>query len=162
MNPASSNLLTSYRMISRLSSAYLLSVCLISLCVRSMPNLSSITSLRISVISDICHVKTSRFFQRKVMSMSSYLTSRPVLIRSFLPGLLGSSGASLSSVSFFFTSTGWSAGCWLDVEVSYVPFLAHEGWWEPIISGLGAVTWMMCYCRTSLLSWPPDPELLFH
>jgi hypothetical protein len=86
----SSNLLTSCRMVSRLSGVYLLSFCLIGLYDGSMPNLCSITPLGILDISKICHVKTSKFSQRKMMSVSSYLNSRHVLIRSFLSGLLGS------------------------------------------------------------------------
>jgi hypothetical protein len=35
--------------------------------------LCSITSLGIPGISNICHAKTSRFSQRKVMNVTSYL-----------------------------------------------------------------------------------------
>jgi hypothetical protein len=59
---------------------YLLSFYLISLYDGPMSNLCSITSLGIPGISDIYHVKTSRFSQRKEMTTSSYLGSRPVLI----------------------------------------------------------------------------------
>jgi hypothetical protein len=71
------------------------------------------------------------------MSTSSYLASRSLLIRSFLSGLLGSTGTSLSSASFFFPSAGWSMGCWLDAEAPYAPFLADEGQGKAIVSGLG-------------------------
>jgi hypothetical protein len=137
MNPPSNNLLTSCWMVSRLSGMYLLSFCLIVLYDGLKPNLCSITSLGISGISDICHTKTSRFSQRKAMSMTSYLASTRVLIRSFLSGLLGSTKTSLSSASFFFPSTDLSVGCWMDAEVPYAPFLADRGRGEAIISGLG-------------------------
>jgi hypothetical protein len=88
-------------MVSRLSGVYLLSFYLIGLYDGSMLNLCSITSPGIPSIYDIYPVKTSRFSQRKVMSVSYYLASRPVLIQSFLPGMLGSIGTSLSSTSFF-------------------------------------------------------------
>jgi hypothetical protein len=136
MNPASSNILTSCRMVLRLSGVYLLSFCLISLYDGSMPNLFSIIPLGISGISDICHVKASRFSQRKVMSVSSYLASRPILIQSFLSGLLGSTGTSLSSVSFFLSAC-YLVGCWLDVEAPYAPFLVDGGRGEPMTCGLG-------------------------
>jgi hypothetical protein len=61
MNPASSNLLTYSRMVSRLFGVYLLSLCLIGLNAGSMTNLCSITTLGITCISDICHANTSRF-----------------------------------------------------------------------------------------------------
>jgi hypothetical protein len=103
-----------------------------------MSNLCSITSLGIIGISDICHVKTSKFSHRKVMSVNSYLASRSALIQSFLSGLLGSTGTSLSSGSFFFfPSIDWSAGCLLDVEMPYVPFLADGGQGEVIVGDLG-------------------------
>jgi hypothetical protein len=54
---------------------YLLSFYLIGLNNGSIPNLCSITSLGIPSISDIFHVTTSRFSQRKVMRVSSYLGS---------------------------------------------------------------------------------------
>jgi hypothetical protein len=98
MNPASSNLLTSYRMVSRLSAVYLLSFCLINLYDGLMSNLCSITSLGIPSISDIFHAKTSRLSQRKVMSVNSYLGSRLSLIRSFLSGLIRSTTTPLSSM----------------------------------------------------------------
>jgi hypothetical protein len=125
-------------MVSRLSGVYLLSFCLIDLYDGLMPNLCSITSLGIPGISDICHAKTSRFSWRKVMRASSYLASRHVLTWSLLFRLLGlaGTGPSLSSASFF-TSTGWSVGCWLDVEAPYAPILADGGRGEPIIDGLG-------------------------
>jgi hypothetical protein len=103
-----------------------------------MPNLCSITSLGISGISDICHLKRSRFSWRKVMSASSYLASSSMLIRSFLSGLLGSTGTFLSSASFFFMFIDSSTGCWLDAEAPYAPFLANGGRGEPIADGLGA------------------------
>jgi hypothetical protein len=96
MNLASSNLLTSTRMVSCLSSVYILSFCLIGLNVGSMSNSCSITSLGIPGISDICYVKTSRFSLRKVMIASSYLTSSSVLRRSFF---LMSSGSTTTSLS---------------------------------------------------------------
>jgi hypothetical protein len=46
-------------------------------------------------------VKTSRFAWRKVMSVSSYLASRFVLMRSFL---FGSAGTSLFVAPFFLSS----------------------------------------------------------
>jgi hypothetical protein len=86
-------------MVSHLSGVYPLSFCLISLYDGSMSNLCSITSVGISGIYDVCHTKASRFSWRKVMSMSSYLASRHVLTQSFLFGLLGLTGTSLSSAS---------------------------------------------------------------
>jgi hypothetical protein len=80
LNLASSSLLTSNRMTSRLSGVYLLSFCLIGLNVVSMLNLCSTTSLVIPGISEICHANTSRFDRRKVTSVSSYLASSSVLI----------------------------------------------------------------------------------
>jgi hypothetical protein len=114
-------------MVSHLPGVYLLSFCLTGLYDGSMPNLCSITSLGIPDISDICHVKASRFSQRKVMSASSYLGSRHVLTWNFFSGSLRSAGTSLSATSFFFRSADWSAGCWIDAEVPYAPFLADGG-----------------------------------
>jgi hypothetical protein len=104
MNSASSNLLTSCRMVLRLAGVYLLSFYLIGLYAESMPNLCSITSIGISNISNIYHVKISRFSVRKVTSVSSYLTSRFGLTWSFLSGSLGLAGTSLSMASFFLSS----------------------------------------------------------
>jgi hypothetical protein len=93
-------------MVSRLSGVYLLSFYLIGLNAGSMPNLCSITSLGISDISDICHEKTSRFSQRKLTSMSSYLASSSVLRRSFLLVSSGSTTTSLYVAPFFLSSAG--------------------------------------------------------
>jgi hypothetical protein len=92
MNSTSSSLLTSCWMVSCLSGVYLLSFYLIGLYDGSMSNLCSITSLGIPDISDIYHAMISRFSWRKVMSASSYLASRPMLIRSFFSRLLGQLG----------------------------------------------------------------------
>jgi hypothetical protein len=86
MNPASSNLFTSCRMVSRLSGVYLLSFSLTGLYDGSMPNLCSITFLGIPGIYDIWHAKTLRLSWRKMMSVSFYLGSRSVLIQSVLSG----------------------------------------------------------------------------
>jgi hypothetical protein len=128
LNPASSNLLTSYRMVLHLSDVCLLSFCLIDLYDGSMPNLFSITSLGIPGISDIFHAKTSRLSQRKVMSANSYLGSRLSLIRSFLSGLLGSTATSLSSVSmvpFNLLSAFVLAGDGAEADAILVPFDAR-------------------------------------
>jgi hypothetical protein len=78
----------SCRMVSCLSGVYLLSFCFTGLY-----NGCSITSLGIPDISNISHAKTSRLSRRKVMSATSYLASRHVLIRSFLFRLLGQPGS---------------------------------------------------------------------
>jgi hypothetical protein len=70
-------------MVSCLYVVYLLSFYFTGLYDGSMPNLCSIISLGTPGISDICHAKTSRLSQRKVMSVSSYLGSSVELIRSF-------------------------------------------------------------------------------
>jgi hypothetical protein len=51
------------------------------------------------------------------MSVSSYLASSSILIRSFLSASLGSTKISLSVAPFFSSVTGW-----FDVEVTIVPF----------------------------------------
>jgi hypothetical protein len=137
MNMILSNLLTSYRMVSHLSSVYLLSFCLTGLYDGSMPNLCSIISLGIMCIFDICHAKISRFFWRKVMSVSSYLESRHVLTWNFFFGSLRLAGTSLSATSFF-KPADWSVGCWFDAEAPYAPFLADDGRGESIVNGLAA------------------------
>jgi hypothetical protein len=128
MNLASSNLLTSYLMVSHLSGVYLLSFCLIGLYAGSKSNLCSITSLGIPDISDIWHAKTSIFFWRKVTSASSYLASKFALTWSFLSKSLGSGRTSLSMTSFFLSwrlissLKGVEEYCWL---VTWVP-MAHS------------------------------------
>jgi hypothetical protein len=134
-NPTASNLLTSCRMVSRLYGVYHLSLYLISLYDGSVSNLCSITSLWIPDISDICYAKTSRFSQRKVMSTSSYLANRPVLMRRFLSGSLGSADTSLSAAPFFLSSTNRSTGGWFDLEATCVPFLTEGGHGVPVVCG---------------------------
>jgi hypothetical protein len=89
-------------MVSHISDVYLISFCLTGLYDGSMPKLCSITPLGIPDIFDICHAKTSRFFWRKVMNVSSYLGSRHVLTQNFFSRSLKLVGTSLSTASFFF------------------------------------------------------------
>jgi hypothetical protein len=160
MNPTASNFLTSCRMVSCLYGMYRLSFYFIGLYDGSMPKLCSITSLEIPGISDICHRKTSWFSQRKVMSVSSYLASRPVLMQSFLSGLLGSVGTSLFTSPFFLSSTNWSAGGWFDPKATCVLFLTEGGHGVPVVCGFSTgdlnkvppphvfATFATCHCAT--------------
>jgi hypothetical protein len=125
-------------MVSCLSCVYLLSSCLIGLNAGSMPNLCSTTSLGIPGISDIYHVKASRFSQRKVMSMSSYLVSRSVLRRSFLSVSSRSTGTSLSMAPFFLLPTNWSVVGWFEVEPTNALFFSAGSQGVPLVGGLGA------------------------
>jgi hypothetical protein len=111
-----------------LSRVHLLSLCLISLIDGSIPNLCSITTLGILSISNIFHAKTSRFSQRKVTNVRSYLGSSFELILNFLSESLGSAGISLlstsSTVPFFFLSTFRSVGSWVEAKATMTLFYA--------------------------------------
>jgi hypothetical protein len=134
MNPASSSLLTSNRMVLRLSSVYLFSFCLISLNAGSMPNLCSIIFLGILNIYDICHVNTSRFVWRKVMSVSSYLSSGSVLIRKLFVSIIRVHLNLFVCAPFLSSVTSWSVVRWVDA----------------------VVTVMLCFCfATSVLGVSP-------
>jgi hypothetical protein len=133
MNLTSSNLLTSSQMVSHLSGVYRLTFCLIDLNAGSMPNLCSISSLGIPNISDICHAKTSRFSQRKVMSVSSYLVLRFSSMHSFLSGSLG---LARTSLSLFLSSTWRLAGGRFYPEVTCMPFFAEGGRGVSLVGGL--------------------------
>jgi hypothetical protein len=127
MNPPSSNLLTSYQMVSRLCDVYLLSFCLTGLYDESISNLCSITSLGILGISNICHIKISRFSQRKVISMSSYLESRHVLTRNFFSGSLTSARTLQLPSSSDPSTDRWATGLTLRCHMCPSWLTAVEG-----------------------------------
>jgi hypothetical protein len=156
MNPTSCNLLTSCHMTLCLSGVYLLSFFLIGLNNESILNLCSITSLGILGISDIFHVKTSRFSQRKVTSVSSYLGLSFELILSFLFASLRLARTSLLSSSivvpfscclpFDRQATGWRLR--QHRSPSALSMLTRYHWSVALAS-------MSCGGGRCPMSWPP-------
>jgi hypothetical protein len=149
MNPTSSNLLTSCRMDLRLSRVYLLSFYLICLNDGSIPNLCSTTSLGILDISIIFHAKTSRFSQRKLMSVSSYLGLSFGSILSFFSGSAGLARISLLSPSSVVPSSFYPT---LDRRVARQRL--RQCWWPSILwSPRAFVGW--CWPE----AWMPMPSM---